>query len=485
MDCERSTGRLRFDDVENEEDRSWTIAPTLGWLAAFSVVSLYLLDGDLHAVADRLTARRDGQPAIAGPVFAAPPVVADADDTDDRAPPPPAPPQRSSSGVDVRRFGTLDDTCVEPAGAGSGATCTKWAMDDFYRAVAQSRAGKLGHPVRVSWYGDSVIATDAIPGRLRQRMQAELGDGGPGFVYVVAPHRFCAHTGITRSSSGGFVSHAISTQPINDGLYGPGGATALVDDGRATIKLVSGKATAIELYYLAQPKGGTVALSGDGVELATADTSADPRRPGWLQATAKDGIGKLDIVAKGRVRLFGVALENARGAVVDNLGIVSVNVKSFAKNDVPHWTAELAHRNADLILIMIGANEAEWLSPGDGDTKAYQAHYEQVLGPIRQALPHASCVVVSPTDQAEAKDDGYASRPVMPVLVEAQRRAARSSGCAFYSVYEWMGGKGSSVKWFRKGLVGNDFQHLSQRGANKLSDALYDALIAGANAHAK
>ena len=131
-------------------------------------------------------------------------------------------------------------------------------------------------------------------------------------------------------------------------------------------------------------------------------------------------------------------------------------------------------------MIMIGANEAEWLGPSDRDTKDY-------ADPLRASCsrrsarrgPTRRCLVVSPTDQAEAKDGGYASRPVMPVLVDAQRKAAHAAGCAFYSTYDWMGGKGSAAKWFRKGLVGSDFQHLSRKGADKLADGLFGALVAG------
>jgi len=42
-----------------------------------------------------------------------------------------------------------------------------------------------------------------------------------------------------------------------------------------------------------------------------------------------------------------------------------------------------------------------------------------------------------------------------------------------------MGGKGSASKWFRKGLVGSDFQHLSRKGANRFADAVFDALMTG------
>jgi lysophospholipase L1-like esterase len=156
-----------------------------------------------------------------------------------------------------------------------------------------------------------------------------------------------------------------------------------------------------------------------------------------------------------------------------------VNVKSWAGADTAHWSSELGHRGADLIVVMIGANEAHWLGPADKDTRDYQGHFEELLAPIRQGRPEASCLVMSPTDQAYANDGEYPSRPVMPLLVEAQRKAAHAQGCAFYSTYDWMGGKGSSTKWFRKGLVGSDFTHLTQRGANKLADGLFDALMTG------
>jgi lysophospholipase L1-like esterase len=352
-------------------------------------------------------------------------------------------------------------------------------MDGLYRAIGLAKQGKLGRAVRVSWYGDSVIATDAIPGRLRTLFQTELGDGGPGYVYVVPPHRFCGHEAITRSSGGGWISHAISTTQVADGLYGVGGSTAETDDGRATIKLIAGTASQVELYYLAQPRGGAATITADGKPVATVDTRGEGKQAGFAAASVDGGAKKFEITTAGKVRLFGIDLENSTGAVVDNLGIVSVNVKSFDANNAEHFEAELAHRGADLVMVMIGANEAEWLGPTDKDTRGYATHYARLLGEIRKARPDAACLVVSPTDQAEATDGGYTSRPVMPVLVEAQHRAAREQGCAFYSTYEWMGGKGSAAKWFRKGLVGSDFQHLSRKGANRLSESLYGTLMAG------
>ncbi|HUJ63031.1 MAG TPA: GDSL-type esterase/lipase family protein [Kofleriaceae bacterium] len=461
---------------DERPDDSWTVGPTLLWFVYALIVALPLVDHSLSALADRVTAPRESAGAPpAGPAFA--PQVAAADEDVPSAPIPTSAPAASGN----HDLGVLDDVCLD----GSDDACKRWAMDAFYHAVAAEKAGKLGRALRVSWYGDSVVATDAIPGRLRQRLQTELGDGGPGFVYVEPPHRFCNNDAIVRGSSGTWLTYAISTIPIADHLYGPGGSTTeTVDGASSTIKIASGMVHGIELYYLAQPHGGTATISADGAELARVDTAGADKRAGWASASDAAGARKIEIATRGRVRLFGIDLENPTGAVVDNLGVVSVNVKSYGNNDGAHWRAELGHRAADLIMIMIGANEAEWLAPGDRDTKDYQAHYEQVLAPIREGAPNASCLVVSPTDQAEADGTGYRSRPVMPLLVAAQRAAAHARGCAFYSTYDWMGGKSSAAKWFRARLVSSDFQHLSRRGADKMADAVFDTLMLGYRSYA-
>ena len=458
-------------------DRSWTVGPALLWFGGCLVVGLCVLDGGVQVLADRFTARREAESApVAGPAFTAPPVVvADGANEDSTAPAPSGPVPANRAKVLA-----LEDACVN----GTAADCKRWAMDGFYQAVRDAREHKLGRALRVSWYGDSVVATDAIPGRFRTLLQTELGDGGPGFVYVVPPHRFCANEAVTRTSGGAWFAHAISTTQVPDRLYGVGGSTVETTDGKATIKLNAGTASQVELYYLAQPRGGAATITANGKLVAKVATRNAAKQAGYAMATIDGGATTFDIAAAGRVRLFGIDLENASGAVVDNFGVVSVNVKSFDANDPDHFKAELAHRSADLVIVMIGANEAQWLGPTDRDTKDYAANYERLLAEIRSARPEAACLVVSPTDQAESKDGAYTSRAVMPVLITAQRNAAQSQGCAFYSTYDWMGGKGSAAKWFRKGLVGTDFQHLSRKGSNKLSEALFGTLMAGYQSYA-
>src|SRR3954471_11686062 len=102
---------LTFDEM-SAPDRSWTITPTLLWFGGLLVIGLWVIDGSVQAIADRLTARRTPGAAstAAGPTFTAPPVtVADRDDDD--APGVPA----VSAGSGDRATGTaLEDTCLDP-----------------------------------------------------------------------------------------------------------------------------------------------------------------------------------------------------------------------------------------------------------------------------------------------------------------------------------------------------------------------------------
>jgi lysophospholipase L1-like esterase len=456
-------------------DRSWTIGPTLLWFSGCLIALLCVLDGGVEVLADRFTAAREAPSAPGpGPTFAAKAVeVAEAESTE----PAPAP---VVMGGDRSKVLALEDVCID----GTPERCKRWGMDGFYRAMRDARQRKLGRALRISWYGDSVIATDAVPSRLRSKLQAELGDGGPGFVYVVPPHRFCANEAITRTTTGAWLTHAISTTQIADGMYGVGGSTVETGDGRATIKLAAGTASQVELYYLAQPRGGSVAIKADGKPLATVATKGEAKEAGFASASVAGGAAAFEIAAAGRVRLFGISLENGAGAVVDNFGVVSANVKSFAANNAEHFAAQLAHRSADLVMVMIGANEAHWLGPSDRDTKDYAANYEKFLAEVRKARPDGACLVVSPTDQADTADPAFPSRAVMPALIRAQRDAARHQGCGFYSTYDWMGGKGSAAKWFRKGMVSTDFQHLSRKGSNRVSDGIFTALMVGYQSYA-
>jgi lysophospholipase L1-like esterase len=366
---------------------------------------------------------------------------------------------------------SLEDPCIE-----EGAACTRHALDGFRRALAAQREGKAAHPLRISYFGDSLTADDHITHALRTKLQAQLGDGGPGFVFALSPHPYCQHQAVSRVVGGDWASFGISTIVPGDHLLGLGGTA----EGEGVIRFIPAARTihTVDVHYLAQPRGGSFEIVADGAVLSRVETGGEHKQSGFAGVVVPDGTRRIELRAQGRVRLFGASLEAARGAVVDNLGVVNATAKAMHEhNFAEHWQNQLAHRDADLVIVMFGTNEAEWLRPRGAGMDEHERLFGDLLATIRKASPQASCLVVSPLDQLDWRDERMPPRDSIPAMVAAQRRAAQAHGCAFWDVYRWMGGRGASRGWYRRGLVVKDFQHPTSEGAELLADALFAGLV--------
>lgn len=468
----------------------WTVAPTLGWFALALVCFFLIRERTVRTLTGLLTHKSATTAAqTAGPAF-----VADAEKTAAGPAPEdvmPALPEKPDLTPTPAEHGgapesvpgkTIEDFCADPAGA--TADCKHYAMDGFYAALQADEAGTATAPARVSFYGDSVSASDDLPGRLRARLQDVFGDGGPGFVHAVQPHRFNHSIVADRHASGNWQSYGVSLVTVSDDLYGVGDATA---EGAGKIKLTpkspSGKIAKVELYYLAQPKGGTADLKIDGKVEASLDTKADKKEARFEALAVDDAAHTVELdTTGGRVRLFGFTLERTTGVVVDNMALVSCTANAMLNNLAAHWQAQLAHRAPDLVVIMLGSNEAQWLA-GTKAMSEYEKQWEKVLAPVRAARPGGACLVMAPLDQMGEDDEGNRVERQVGRMVDAQRRAAQSAGCAYWDTYTWQGGKGSAAKWNRKGWLGSDFIHMSKKGSAMVADGLADALINGYKAY--
>ena len=364
----------------------------------------------------------------------------------------------------------FDDPCT-------GAGCAHHALDAFRTALATQQAGTAGQPLRISYFGDSLTADDQITDALRAKLDALIGDGGPGFVWAVPPHPYCQHRIVAHGVGGAWRVHGVSTVQPPDHLLGLGGSAE--SDGGGSIRLASTSTfTSIDLHYLAQPGGGAVAVTADGKDVATVQTSAEKKQGAFARLAVPDGAKKIELRARGRVRLFGAALERGKGAVVDNLGVVNATAKQLANHNLPeHWQNQLAHRAPDLVVIMLGTNEAEWLAPRGAGMAEHEKLFGDLLASVRTANPNASCLVVSPLDQLDYTAENMPPRESIPAMVDAQHRAATAHGCAFWDTFAWMGGKGASRGWYKRGLVVKDYQHPTTNGANRIAAALYAGLV--------
>jgi lysophospholipase L1-like esterase len=384
-----------------------------------------------------------------------------------------APPAPASQEAPLQKLGARAQPIEDPSGS---------ALTAFYTALRGAEA-KTGL-VRVLHYGDSAIVVDTITGAMRRRLQARFGDGGHGFVAVGRPWKWYRHLDVRHGCNEVWTLRRVTKPKGTDGRFGMGGISAHTALGgadawfaTATKTPVGGRVSRFEILYLRQPRGGRLKLELDGQPLAPLETAGPQVESAVHTVRTTDGPHKLalETAGGGEVRLFGVALERDRGLVYDSLGINGARVKNLLNFEPRHLQEQYRVRPPHLIVINFGTNETDDSpNPGDG----YRRGLEAVLARVRQAAPGASCLVMSLPDRANKRgaDGADGSMVSVPRLVKLQREAAASSGCAFWSTFDAMGGVGSMRRWAAARLSG-DSTHLTTKGAEAIADLFVKALV--------
>lgn len=360
------------------------------------------------------------------------------------------------------------------------------ALSRFHRAL---RALEGGHDddgkVRVLLFGASHTEADIYPQYVRSYLQQRFGDGGHGFVMPAQPWRGYGHVEIgVEGLEHWRTEHAQRREGREDGRYGLLGASISTRNRRAMGKLVPADgvvAGRYELYYLAQPTGGTVDLLADGRPIAQVDTAARTVGPGYHTFELPEGEHTLELRVRGdgEVRLFGLTVErDDPGVVVDTLGIRGTRATNALEWDPEIWADHVRRRAPDLVVLAFGTNEA---TDADQPIADYETRLDAAVQRYRDAAPQASCLLVGPGDFPERLADGtVAPRPRVAEIIEVQRRVAAAKGCGFWDLQAFMGGELSMTQWVRSTppMAAADHIHLSRRGYVRMGMALVDALMA-------
>jgi hypothetical protein len=95
-------------------------------------------------------------------------------------------------------------------------------LENFFRALTQTKAGRRIEPVRVMHYGDSHTAADILTAEIRRAFQRDFGDGGAGYISARNPFS-TRRRGVETGTSSGWVIDGVGNTGSNDGLYGLSG----------------------------------------------------------------------------------------------------------------------------------------------------------------------------------------------------------------------------------------------------------------------
>lgn len=341
---------------------------------------------------------------------------------------------------------------------------------------------------RALHYGDSTIVADGFASTVRKRLVARFGDAGPGFVSAGLNGTWNQRSDVTNSRGGGWEWRTILLGG-GGGRYGLGGIVGIVNaGGHATIRAIDeAKAPVIqrhaELWYQGGVGYGSYWISADDKEIGRGAAAAPTTEDRRFALDIPAGFTKLAFGATGgAVPVYGIVLETGKpGATWEALGVTGVGSKSFTTFAKDALRPQVELRKPDLIVVMLGGNEAGYPALMGKDGAAYEPIYAAALTTILAGRGAASCLVVTPLDQGfiDEMDATEKPRPGMKNLVAAQARAATTHGCAFWSTYDAMGGAGSALRWAHlRGIGTGDLVHVTPKGLDLLGGLLADELLA-------
>lgn len=354
-------------------------------------------------------------------------------------------------------------------------------LSRFHAALRALEAKKATDHVRILWLGDSHGQADFWSGQLRKSLAERFGYGGPGFVHL--GYKNYRHDGLKLEIDGRWrmrPKRPVWIEPQDDGVFGLGGLmmSGYADSPRVELRLTDappGDKLSFDLCYRFHKPDDQLEITLGEERRALkvgAESPVNAMRHVTMTASSSQNLAVRPI---GRTDLCGVVVETnpatAPGVVLDTLAINGARYGTMLAWNAESWMAEVARRKPSLVILELGTNEA-----GDGSPKyaSVADDARELLGRVRAAAPECDCLVVSPTDRADAEERTASMR-------SALKARAAELGCAWFDAWQILGGQGAMAKLREEpeARVQPDGIHLTIKGYRELGSAMYTELMKG------
>jgi hypothetical protein len=358
------------------------------------------------------------------------------------------------------------------------------ALAHFFGALNEIKKQK--RKVRIAYFGDSMIEGDLISQDLRSQMQNAFGGNGVGFVPVtsiVSGFR----TSVQHQFGGWNTYTLLENIPANHTLGISGytfvpEVTANIDTigvkNGSWVKYSAVKQEHLNKFYqvkLLYGKGSDdnyAIINNTNYRLS----GTDPVNQVSIDNLNGSSTVNVRFQCKSAIDIFGFSIESDSGAFVDNFSFRGNSGFPLSKVSQNVYSSTDNYLNYDLIILEYGLNA---VSPEVTDFSWYERGMLNVIGHIKKSFPNSSIMLISVGDKSYRKDGVYQTDPSVPLLVSVQKKMAEETGCAFWSLYDAMGGSGSMVKWVEgdTALANKDYTHFNFKGAHKVGKLLYAKLM--------
>jgi lysophospholipase L1-like esterase len=395
----------------------------------------------------------------------------------------------------------LKDTAVKLNTSIQYKNATKSAMANFFNSLAN--INKEEKSIRILHYGDSQIEGDRISDYLRLKLQNLYGGEGPGLVSFmpVAPSvvnkiswstnwdRYSVFAGKdkrVKHANFGALAHITrfcGYAPLSDTTQYKSAWVKIVTSKNGgvkagaykKIKLFYGGAQAkthVELYENGSLNNSDSLVSGGNFNIKEFNLN----QPALLHEFKFKGKDSPDF--------YGISLESGKGVMVDNFGLRGSSGTFFNQINFSQLKNFYDYLNTKLIILQFGGNALPYIKTKE-QADNFGLYLKVQIATIKKLAPQASILVIGPADMSVKEGADYVTHPQLENLRDAIKKTAFEYDCAFFDMYNCMGGHNSMLTWVEQGIGAKDYIHFSSGGARKIAVLLYASLINDYNAFVK
>ncbi|MFN0032151.1 MAG: GDSL-type esterase/lipase family protein [Flavobacteriales bacterium] len=369
----------------------------------------------------------------------------------------------------------------------------------FYQLFEALDSAQHGLHVHVLHYGDSQIECDRMSGNLREKLQIQFGGNGPG---LVSPLPLAATSHCSQSNSGNWKRH--TSYGFDDGKIPHNKFGAMCSFARFTPALKSkadiDSTQTHEAWFEMRPSG--MAQPHSKIFHEATMYLGNHHLPFTLTVKADDqiiseqkievGIGmqmlkwKLESTPK-KIRfifsgadspdVYAVALNDVSGVSLSNIALRGNDGKALNRVNSAEMQGMMDDAGADLLILQFGGNAVPYLK-NETAARAYGKAFQSQIQYMKRCAPGAAILVTGPSDMSTSIDGVMRTWPFLAELNEGMKEAAFAEGCAFWDMFNVMGGENSMVSWVKNSppYAGPDYTHFTPAGARKMAELMYKAI---------
>lgn len=367
------------------------------------------------------------------------------------------------------------------------------SLQNFFEALRNLKS--VPYAIRVLHYGDSQIEGDRITDYLRLKLQGQFGGGGPGLISFMPISQSVTNKIIYSDNWDRYGVFTAKDKRVSHSNYGiMAGFNRFLpykkinDSSSATTSYVKISTTKnagtnnlnyhkIKLFY-----GGSQAKTWCEFYDGPALISADSLTAGGIFNLKEYNVGnesythQFNFSGKDSPDFYALSLESEYGVIVDNIGLRGSSGTFFHQINFNQLKQFYDYLNVKLIILQFGGNAMPQIKDA-ANAHNYAEYIRSQISLVKKAAPNASVIFIGPADMSIKEETSYITYPILESVRDNLKKVVLESGCAYFDMYECMGGKNSMPSWVEQNLAASDYIHFSPQGARKIATLFYASLI--------